>query len=100
MGVKDVNGCTKTQVVSVSNATQGPNFTNVKNIISANCTNCHLNGGNNGNLNLDADCSIVAKWDKINLRCVIQGNMPSQGLTTNEKAQITAWVNAGHKFSD
>jgi len=100
MGVKDVNGCTSTQVVSVGNATQGPNFTNVKNIISANCANCHLNGGNNGNLNLDADCSIVAKWDKINLRCVVQGNMPSQGLTTNEKAQITAWVNAGHKFSD
>ncbi len=100
MGVKDVNGCTKTQVVSISNATQGPNFTNVKNIISANCTNCHLNGGNNGNLNLDADCSIVANWDKINLRCVIQGNMPSQGLTTNQKAQITTWVNAGHKFSD
>jgi len=100
MGVKDVNGCTKTQVVSVGNATAGANFTNVKSIVSSKCGNCHLNGGSDGGVNLDADCSIVAKWDRINVRCVSQGNMPPQGLNTTQKAQITAWVNAGHKFSD
>ena len=100
MGAKDANGCSKTQVVSVFNATAGPNFTNVKSIVSSKCGNCHINGGNDGSVNLDADCSIVAKWDRINVRCVSQGNMPPQGLTTTQKAQITAWVNAGHKFSD
>ena len=100
MGAKDANGCSKTQVVSVGNATAGPNFTNVKSIVSSKCGNCHINGGNDGSVNFDADCSIVAKWDRINVRCVSQGNMPPQGLTTTQKAQITAWVNAGHKFSD
>ena len=100
MGAKDANGCSKTQVVSVGNAAAGPNFTNVKSIVSSKCGNCHINGGNDGSVNFDADCSIVAKWDRINVRCVSQGNMPPQGLTTTQKAQITAWVNAGHKFSD
>jgi len=100
MGVKDVNGCTKTQTVSVGNAAAGPNFTNVKSIVISKCGNCHLNGGNDGSVNLDADCSIVAKWDRINVRCVSLGNMPPSGLTTAQKGQITAWVNAGHKFSD
>lgn len=100
MGVKDVNGCTNTQSVSVGNAAAGPNFSNVKNIVSSKCGNCHLNGGSDGGVNFDADCSIVAKWDRINMRCVTQGNMPPSGLTTAQKGQITAWVNAGHKFSD
>lgn len=100
IGVKDVNGCTNTKSVTVSNASQGVNFTNVRNIVTSNCGGCHLNGGNSGSVNFDDYCNIVAKWDRINLRCVTQGNMPPAGLTTAQKAQITAWVNAGHKYSD
>jgi hypothetical protein len=100
IGVKDVNGCSNTKDVTVSNASQGVNFTNVRNIINTSCGGCHLNGASSGGENFDDNCNIVAKWDRINLRCVTQGNMPPSGLSTTQKAQITAWVNAGHKFSD
>lgn len=97
---KDGNGCSAVQSASISNAAAGPNFTNVKNIITANCANCHLNGNSNGSVNFDNNCTIVSKWDRINARCVTLGNMPPQGLTANEKSQITAWINAGHRYID
>jgi uncharacterized membrane protein len=79
----------------------GPNFTNVKNIINAKCSGCHTNGGQSGGANYDGDCKIVDGWSKINQRCVVVGDMPPGGsLTTAEKNQITAWVNAGHNYTD
>lgn len=99
--VKDANGCTSsTQTATISNAAAGPNFTNVKNIVTSKCGNCHLNGGTDGSVNFDNPCNIVAKWDRINVRCVTQGNMPPQGLTATEKSQITAWINAGHGYTN
>lgn len=99
--VKDVNGCSKTQQVSIAAAPAGPNFTNVKNIIKSNCGGCHLNGSSFGGVNYDSDCSIVNGWNKINEECVIRSSMPPSGpLSSNLKAQITAWVNAGHRYSD
>jgi len=98
---KDANGCTKSQTVTVSAAPAGTNFTNVKNIITSKCGGCHLNGGNDGSANFDNDCSIVSKWDRINIRCVTQGGMPpGSPLSSAQKAQITAWVNAGHRYTD
>lgn len=98
---KDVNGCTKSQTVTVAAAAAGTNFTNVKNIITSKCGGCHLNGGNDGGANFDNNCSIVSKWDRINIRCVTQGGMPpGTALSTAQKAQITAWVNAGHRYTD
>jgi hypothetical protein len=105
IGVKDANGCTNSQVISVGTSVMGPNFTNVKNIIQANCSGCHLNGGNDGGYNFDNDCSIVTKWSQIKGACVspytLRRMPPSGGgLSSTLQAQITAWVNAGHRYTD
>lgn len=104
IGVKDLNGCTNTQTVVVGTAAKGPNFTNVRNIIRSNCGNCHLNGGNTAGYNFDDDCSIVSYWSQIKGSCVSPytlRRMPTSGaLSATLQAQITAWVNAGHKYTD
>ncbi len=104
IGVKDVNGCTSTQSVTISTAAMGPNFTNVRTIIRSKCTGCHLNGGNDGGYNFDNDCSIVSKWSQIKGACVqpytLRQMPPSAPLTTTQQSQITQWVNAGHRYSD
>ncbi|MCX6293563.1 MAG: hypothetical protein NT127_04630 [Sphingobacteriales bacterium] len=104
IGVKDLNGCTKTQSIVVGTAVKGPKFTNVKNIIIANCGSCHLNGGNTAGYNFDNECSIVNYWSQIKGSCVqpytLRQMPPSGALSTTLQAQITAWVNAGHKYTD
>jgi hypothetical protein len=104
IGVKDVNGCTNSQVISVGTAVMGPNFTNVRNIIHTKCTGCHLNGGNDGGYNFDNDCTIVTKWSQIKGACVqpytLRQMPPSGSLNATLQAQITAWVNAGHRYTD
>ncbi len=98
--VKDVNGCTKSQTVSVSSNPGGVNFNLVRNLMIARCGNCHFNGGSDGGVNFDDKCNIVTKWDRINTRCVVQGTMPPTPLSTTEKQTITNWVNAGHRYID
>ena len=104
IGVKDLNGCTKNQTVVVGTAVKGPKFTNVRNIIRANCGSCHLNGGNTAGYNFDNDCSIVGYWSQIKGSCVSPytlRQMPTTGaLSATLQAQITAWVNAGHRYTD
>ena len=103
VGVKDANGCTKTQSVTVGVVPRGPLFTQVRAIITAKCGNCHLNGGNTAGYNFDSDCSIVSKWSQINKACVTYQMVqmpPSQQLPTSEKTSITNWVNAGHRYTD
>jgi hypothetical protein len=103
IGVKDINGCSNTQSVTVETNGMGPNFTNVRTIIRANCGNCHLNGGNTAGYNFDNDCSIVNYWSQINKSCVtyqLRQMPPSYQLTATQKAQITSWVNAGHRYTD
>lgn len=98
--VKDVNGCTKAQSVTISANPGGVKFNLVRNLMIAKCGNCHFNGGNNGSVNFDDKCNIVTKWDRINIRCVVQGTMPPTPLSTSEKQLITDWVNAGHRYID
>jgi hypothetical protein len=104
IGVKDANGCTSTQAVTIATASMGPNFTNVRTIIRSKCSGCHLNGQNDGGYNFDNDCSIVSKWNQIKGACVqpytLRQMPPSAPLTTTQQSQITQWVNAGHRYSD
>ena len=81
----------------------GPNFTNVKNIVIDNCSDCHLNGNNQGGYSFDTDCEIVNNWNLIFGDCVNYSphQMPTlQPLSDSDKSKITNWVNAGHKFTD
>ena len=84
--------------------TMGPKFTNVRTIIHAKCGGCHLNGGSYAGYNFDNDCSIVTYWNEIKGSCVqpyTLQRMPTSGaLSTSEQSQITAWVNAGHRYTD
>ncbi|MFZ4058651.1 MAG: beta strand repeat-containing protein [Ferruginibacter sp.] len=103
IGVKDANGCTKTQTVAVSVVAKGPKFTAVRSIINAKCGGCHLNGGNSAGYNFDTDCSVVGYWNQINKSCVtyqMAQMPPSQQLPATEKQAITAWINAGHRYTD
>jgi SprB repeat len=109
MGVKDVNGCTKTLSVTVAVVAQGPLFAQVRNLITTRCSGsgCHMNGGTAAGYNFDADCNIVAKWSQINSTSVLYSagwvkmpKSPQSLLTAAEKAIITNWINAGHKYTD
>lgn len=110
IGVKDVNGCTKTQSVTVGVILSGPLFAQVRNLISTRCngSGCHIGTGNNAaGYNFDADCNIVSKWSQINNTSVIYApgwvkmpKNPQPLLTTAEKAIITNWINAGHRYTD
>jgi hypothetical protein len=107
IGVKDVNGCTKSQTVTVGVIASGPLFAQVRNLITTRCggSGCHMNGTTTAGYNFDADCSIVSKWSQINQTSVVYGagwvkmpKSPQPFLTAAEKAIITNWVNAGHTY--
>jgi len=110
IGVKDANGCTKTQTTTVAVVASGPLFAQVRNLISTRCngSGCHMGSGQNAaGYNFDSDCNVVSKWNAINQTCVIYGNgwvkmpkNPQPLFTAAEKAMITNWVNAGHKYTD
>lgn len=103
---KDANGCSSAgQSVTVGTSVAGPLFSQVRTIIRANCgSSCHLNGNSDGSTNFDSDCSIVSKSARINTRCVTQATTnpmpPSGALSTTLRAQITAWFNAGGRYTD
>jgi len=110
MGVKDANGCTKTQTATVAVIASGPLFAQVRNLVSTRCngSGCHIGTGNNAaGYNFDSDCNVVSKWSQINNTSVLYApgwvkmpKNPQPLLTTAEKAIITNWINAGHRYSD
>jgi hypothetical protein len=110
VGVKDVNGCTKTQTVTVGVVASGPLFALVRNLISTRCngSGCHIGAGNNAaGYNFDNNCSIVSSWTPINHTTVLYTNgwvkmpkSPQPFFTAAEKLIITNWINAGHRYTD
>lgn len=107
VGVKDVNGCTKTATAIVGTVPKGPLFTNVRTLISTRCSgsSCHLNGQNSAGYNFDSDCSIVTYWNQIYQSTVTytltrMPKSPQSLLTAAEKQVITNWINAGHRYTD
>jgi large repetitive protein len=107
VGVKDANGCTKTQTATIGIVPQGPTFAPVRTLISARCSGsgCHMNGGSASGYNFDTDCNVVKYWSQINGACVTGALKkmpisPQPALTAAEKATITAWVNAGHLYTN
>lgn len=108
VGAKDANGCTKTATATVANVSMGPLFTNMRSLISTRCngSGCHIGPGNNAaGYNFDSDCTIVTWWSQINKSCVLytlkkMPKSPQPLLTTAEKAAVTNWINAGHRYTD
>ena len=103
LGVKDVNGCTKTTNVTVGTAAGGAQFTAARNVIFAKCGPCHINGGSSAGVNYDNVCSIVNGWQKIRDRAVSTSVMPPSGspaLTAAEKKALSDWINGGHTYTN
>jgi hypothetical protein len=103
VGVKDLNGCTKSATATVGTAPRGPLFAQMRTLITTKCggSNCHMNGGNQKGYNFDNDCSIVTSWSQIKQFCITNPTMPPGGqLSAAEKLVITNWVNAGHAYGN
>lgn len=104
IGVKDVNGCTKTATATVGTQAAGPLFGNVKTLIMTRCagSGCHTSGGNAAGYNFDNECNIIKYWSQINGAAVTYTltKMPlGTLLTATEKQVITDWINAGHVYN-
>ncbi|MBA2498224.1 MAG: hypothetical protein H0V30_00700 [Chitinophagaceae bacterium] len=100
---KDANGCTATANVNVTAAPAGPLFSAVKQLMQTNCVSCHNASQSEGGMNWTVECNIVANSARIKARAVDQNPsvMPPTGpLPASEKDKITAWINAGAKFTD
>jgi hypothetical protein len=103
IGAKDVDGCVRTGTFTVGARPAGPLFIAVRGVIQTSCVSCHSGASPSGGVSLSTDCDIVNKWDRIKARAVdgTPSFMPQGGqLPASEKAKITNWVNAGHKFTD
>lgn len=103
VGARDVDGCVKTANVTVGNRPAGPLFTAVRGVIQANCVSCHGATSPSGGVSLATDCDIVNRWDRINARAVngTPSFMPTSGaMPISERNKITAWINAGRRFTD
>ena len=99
--VKDGNGCTASQSITVGTDQAGPKFTAVKNLLTSNCSSCHINNSQGG-YNISNQCNIVTTWNKIQARCINQtpSAMPPGGFNDNQKQIINDWINAGHRYTD
>ena len=100
---KDANGCVGTTTVAVNDLPAGPLFLAVKSVLQNNCSSCHNASNQNGGMNWDVDCNIVANKDRIKERAVNANPsaMPPTGLLpASERNKITNWINAGGRFTD
>lgn len=98
-----MSACTQDENDDNSGTTPGPLFTQVKSVVSGNCatSGCHASPSNAGGLNLESNDNIVAAGSMIHLKAVEQGVMPpSAPLSTENKAKISNWINAGGKLSN
>jgi hypothetical protein len=103
--VKDANGCTASQSVTVGTDQAGPKFTAVKNLLTQTCSSCHAGNRANGGYSINNQCNIVSTWDRIQARCINQTPSampppPSGGLSDPQKQTIRDWINAGHRYTD
>ncbi len=105
VGAKDADGCVKTASITVPVKPAGPLFAPVKTLVQASCatSGCHAGSNPAGGLNFSNDCTIVSSWDRIKARAV--DNIPSamppgSPLSQTDKNKITAWVNAGHLYTN
>lgn len=89
--------------VDLSTQTPGPAFLQVKRILATNCLQCHSGVNPQAGLDWSRDCDILTYWDRIKARAV-DGDpspMPQAGLMPMaERSLITAWIQAGHRYTD
>ncbi len=100
---RDPNGCTGNGTATINAANAGTLFAAVKTVIQNNCASCHNNSQMEGGMNFTADCNIVTNKDRVKARAVDNNPsvMPPTGaLSAADKNRITAWINAGGRYTD
>lgn len=89
--------------VDLSAQNPGPVFLQVKSILATHCLQCHSGVNPQAGLDWSRDCDILTYWDRIKARAV-DGNpspMPQAGLIPlAERSKISAWIQAGHQYTD
>jgi hypothetical protein len=100
--VKDANNCQGTGNATVATASPGPLFAAVQAVIQTNCLSCHNNGNQQGGMNWQVTCNIVANGAAIKNRAVdLAGTAqqmpqpPNPPLSPADRQKIIDWLNAG-----
>ncbi len=105
VNVKNGTGCVKNTSITVNPLSAGALFIAARTIIQNNCAvaTCHTGGSPAGGINFSVDCNIVLNKDRVKARA-IDGSpsiMPPTGaLPQGDRDKITAWINAGGRFTD
>lgn len=101
--IRSASGCEDTTTATVDAITAGPLFLQVKTVLATNCFPCHTGINLQAGHDWGNSCHILNHWDRIKARAV-DGNpvsMPPSGLIAQtERDKITAWINAGHRYTD
>ena len=105
VNVKDAAGCSKTASVTVNALPAGALFVAARSVIQTNCAvpGCHTGGSPTGGINFSVDCNIVLNKDRVKARAVDGSPSfmpPSGALPQGDRDKITAWINAGGRFTD
>ncbi|MEO7445348.1 MAG: SprB repeat-containing protein [Ferruginibacter sp.] len=107
-GIKDANGCTGSlNNITVATAGAGPLFTDVKQLLAANCaiSGCHAGPTPQNGLDFSLDCTIVGNSARIKARAVDANPSqmpppPNAVLSTTDKQKIVNWINAGGQVNN
>lgn len=103
------HGTDNTDTGGNNGGTNGPLFTEVKNLVQANCalSGCHAGANPQDGIDFNNSAHILAQKDRIKLRAVDQAGTPNQmppppssPLSAADQKKITDWVSAGGKQSD
>lgn len=89
--------------------TAGPLFTDVKNVLQANCalSGCHAGSNPQNGIDFNNDAHIIAQKSRIKLRAVDEAGTsnqmpppPSPSLSAADQKKITDWITAGGELAD
>jgi cytochrome c551/c552 len=104
---KDANGCSQSAIITVGTAAAGSLFSAVRSVIQTFWVSCHNNSVENGGMNWEVDCNIIAHKDRIKIRAVDQAGTanqmpapPNPALSTADRQKILDWINAGGTFTN
>ncbi|MBC7848575.1 MAG: hypothetical protein H7Y31_02510 [Chitinophagaceae bacterium] len=105
LNVKNAAGCGANSPVTVGAVAAGVLFTAAKGVVQNNCATagCHSGAAPQGGINFSVDCNIVINKDRIKARAIdgVPSIMPPTGaLPQADRDKLTAWINAGGRFTD
>lgn len=101
--VEHSSGCKWVKRIVVDTIPRGILFEQVRQVMQKHCVSCHAGFNPQAGIDLSRACDIVKHWDRIEARAVLgtPSPMPQGGLISlPERNLISAWIRAGHRYSD